>query len=107
MDLTTGEIWKIQDDIKFRRVHFYEGDGVMLFSKRTDGYPKFLKVGDYGVVTSVEQEHLIIDFRKTYGNFIDTGHGNKAAHCVKLPKKYFVERVYLRELKLNQLFNGK
>jgi hypothetical protein len=32
-ELTPGEIWKIQDDIRFNRIHFYEGDTVMLFTK--------------------------------------------------------------------------
>ena len=101
MELTGAEIWKIQDDIKFKRIHFHEGDRVMLFCKRKDGYPKYLKVGDYGIIQSVELNHIIVDFRETYSEWIipiDISSRN-----LKLPKKYFVEKIYLRELKLRQL----
>lgn len=98
--LTQAEIWKIQDDIKYRRVNFYEGDRVMLFSKRSDGYPKQLNIGDFGSVIDVQLNHLVVNFSATYGSFFPN---MKTTNAVKLPKKYFVERVYLRELKLKQL----
>lgn len=100
-DLTPGEIWKIQDDIRFNRVTFNEGDIVMLFQKNGRGYPKQLKVGDVGVVKTVELEHVIVDFKMTYGMWIDS---SKLINTqVKLPKKLLVEKVYLRDLKLRKL----
>ena len=99
MELTAAELWKIQSDIKYRHIHFYPGDKVMLFCKRSDGYPRYLSVGDIGVVKSVELNHIIVDFSAIYGHWISPGQ----IPVIKLPKKLFVERVYLRELKLRQL----
>jgi hypothetical protein len=100
-DLTPGEIWKIQDDIRFNRIHFYEGDTVMLFHKNKNGYPHYLKVGDIGFVKTVELEHVIVDFSPTYGMWINTS--KLISPKVKLPKKLLVEKVYLRDLKLRKL----
>jgi hypothetical protein len=100
-DLTPGEIWKIQDDIRFNRIHFCEGDTVMLFYKNKSGYPRYLKVGDVGVVKTVELEHVIVDFSPTYGKWINTS--KLINPRVKLPKKLLVEKVYLRDLKLRKL----
>ena len=100
-DLTPGEIWKIKDDIKFDRIKFLEGDTVMLFSKNNDGYPKVLKLGDIGVVKTVELNHVIVDFSPTYGRWIDS---SKLINSrIKLPKKLLVEKVYLRDLKLRKI----
>jgi len=100
-DLTPGEIWKIKDDIKFDRIKFLEGDTVMLFSKNNDGYPKVLKIGDIGVVKTVELNHVIVDFNPTYGMWIDS---SKLINSrIKLPKKLLVEKVYLRDLKLRKI----
>ena len=100
-DLTPGEIWKIKDDIKFDRIKFLEGDTVMLFSKNNDGYPKILKIGDIGVVKTVELNHVIVDFSPTYGRWIDS---SKLINSrIKLPKKLLVEKVYLRDLKLRKI----
>jgi hypothetical protein len=102
-DLTPGEIWKIQDDIKSKRIHFNEGDTVMLFMKNGNGYPKILKVGDIGLVKSVELNHVIVDFSPTYGMWIDSSKLIKPR--IKLPKQLLVEKVYLRELKLRKLLD--
>jgi hypothetical protein len=100
-DLTPGEIWKIQDDIKSKRIHFNEGDIVMLFHKNRKGYPKQLKIGDVGVVKSVELNHVVVDFSPTYGRWIDSS--KLINPKIKLPKQLLVEKVYLRELKLRKL----
>jgi hypothetical protein len=100
-DLTPGEIWKIQDDIKFKRIHFNEGDTVMLFKKNNSGYPKVLKIGDIGVVKTVELNHIIVDFSPTYGMWIDSS--KLINPRIKLPKQLLIEKVYLRDLKLRKL----
>jgi len=101
-DLTPGELWKIQDDIKSKRIHFNEGDTVMLFMKNGRGYPRKLNVGDFGVVKSVELNHVIVDFSPTYGMWIDSSK-ELINPKIKLPKQLLVEKVYLRELKLRKL----
>jgi hypothetical protein len=100
-ELTPGEIWKIQDDIKSNRIHFNEGDTVMLFKKNNSGYPKILKIGDVGLVKSVELNHVIVDFSSTYGMYID--YSRLINPRLKLPKQLLVEKVYLRELKLRKI----
>jgi hypothetical protein len=100
-DLTPGEIWKIQDDIKSNRIHFNEGDTVMLFKKNNSGYPKILKIGDVGIVKSVELNHVIVDFALTYDKWIDSS--KLINPKIKLPKQLLVEKVYLRELKLRKI----
>jgi hypothetical protein len=100
-ELTPGEIWKIQDDIKSNRIHFNEGDMVMLFKKNNSGYPKILKIGDVGLVKSVELNHVIVDFSSTYGMYID--YSRLINPRLKLPKQLLVEKVYLRELKLRKI----
>lgn len=94
-DLTPGEIWRIQDDIRFNRITFNKGDTVILFSKKKNGYPKNLKIGDVGVVRSVEIEHLVIDFSQTH----------PVASGRKIPKKLLIEKTYLRDLKLKKLLS--
>lgn len=96
-DLTPGEIWKIQDDIKFNRIKFNEGDSVMIFSKNKSGYPLLFKIGDMGIIKSVELNHVIVDF-----NPIKVGLTYKSSR-IKLPKKLLVEKVYLRDLKLRKI----
>jgi len=100
VELTPGDIWKIQDDIKFKRIDFCVGDKVILFCKRGDGYPRFLKIGDFGEVVDIELNHIFVDFTDQYGYYI----GNKLSlNSVKLPKKYFLGKVSMRDLKLSKL----
>ena len=101
--LTKNEIWKIQDAIKYRSIKFSVGEEVTLFSKRKDGYPKFLEIGDVGVVLGIELNHISVDFsqkvpiRDHRFNYRD----------IKVPKKYFCTLSLLREFKLNKLFDEK
>ena len=89
--LTPSEIWKIKDDIKYGRLIFNIGDIAILFFKKK-GYPKNLKIGDFGIVVGVEINHVIVEF-----------HSILIKPRIKLPKKLLVEKVYMRELKLRKL----
>jgi hypothetical protein len=73
----------------------------MLFKKNNSGYPKILKIGDVGLVKSVELNHVIVDFSSTYGMYID--YSRLINPRLKLPKQLLVEKVYLRELKLRKI----
>lgn len=114
MMLTQSDIWKLQDAIKYHKIHFYEGDSVMLFAKRSDGYPSYLELGVVGIVRKVEIEHIVIDFTRTFGSHIlvtKTKNGTSKSYSlscsrIKLPKKYFADRSIMREIKLNHLLEG-
>lgn len=102
-DLTPGEIWKIQDDIKSNLIKYEVGDSVILFSKNKKGYPKILKVGDTGNIKSVELNHVIVDFSTSYGRWIDT---SLIKTTFKLPKHLLISRTHLREIKLKKLLDN-
>ena len=91
----------ILEDNKDKRFTADEMRMAMLFSKNHDGYPKILKIGDIGVVKTVELNHVIVDFSPTYGRWIDSS--KLINPRIKLPKKLLVEKVYLRDLKLRKI----
>ncbi len=92
-----SEIWKIQDMIKNGSLSFKKGDVVMLFTKRHDGYPKYIEIGTSGIVDSVELNHLIVKFDIADVNV------SIPAMLFKLPKKFFANRQIIRELKINEI----
>jgi hypothetical protein len=102
-NLTPGEIWKIQDDIKSNLITYKVGDSVILFLKNKKGYPKILKVGDTGTIKSVELNHIIVDFSPTYGRWIESSRLLKTTF--KLPKHLLIGRTHLREIKLKKLLD--
>lgn len=86
-----NSLWNIQDDIKFGHIHYRIDDNVVLFCKRSDGYPKHLEIGDVGVIKKVELNHLIVEFENT--------------KKVKIAKKYVLCKRHTRELKIQSLLS--
>ena len=80
--------------IKNGSISFGKDDVVMLFTKRYDGYPKYIEVGTFGVVKSVEMNHLIVKF---------DDESIPMPKLFKLPKKFFANRQIIRELKINEI----
>lgn len=93
--MSPSEIWKIQDMIKNGSLSFKKGDVVMLFTKRHDGYPKYIEIGTHAIVKSVEMNHLIVDI----GPITVVGTGK----LFKLPKKFFANKQIIRELKIIEI----
>jgi hypothetical protein len=90
IELSNLDIWKIQNDIKYRNIQFNIGDDVILFKKKPSGYPKALEIGETYKVTEVEIDHIIV--RKNNST------------PVKCAKKYFLTKSILRDLKISKIF---
>lgn len=108
--INISNIWSIQNNIKFGLIEYHIGDTVMLFWKRGDGYPKYLRIGDIGEVKKVELNHLIVDFKGTYGNWIVSAPPchpvpNGTNTQVKIAKKYMISKQIIRDLKINEILN--
>lgn len=101
--ISISNIWEIHNNIRFGLIEYHIGDTVMLFWKRGDGYPKYLRIGDIGEVKKVELNHLIVDFKGTYGNWINST--NFTNTQVKIAKKYMINKQVIRDLKINEILN--
>ncbi len=100
--VSDGEIWRIQDDIKYGKLNFRIGDDVMVFCKRPDGYPRHLQIGDFGRIVGIELNHFTIDFSQTYKNLLPNG---ISPTSVKIAKKYMASKMHIRDLKINRILS--
>jgi hypothetical protein len=91
IDLSDSEIWKIKDTIKYKHTSFEIGDEVILYSKKSNGYPKYLTIGETYEVTGVELNHITV--RHTIMKGI----------TAKVAKKYFITKSLLREIRINKI----
>lgn len=103
MEFSKSDIWYFQDAIKYKKVKFSKGDDVFIFCKTHNMYPRFLNVGDFGIIKTVELDHIIVDFSKcVLGRDFPTRINPKN---IKLPKKIFISKVSMRELKISKLLS--
>jgi hypothetical protein len=93
IDLTDADIWKIKDTIKYKHISFEIGDEVILYSKKSNGYPKYLQIGETYEIISVELNHITV--RHTIMKGI----------TAKVAKKYFITKSLLRDIKINKILN--
>lgn len=93
IDLSESEIWKIQNDIKYRNIIFKLNDDVILFKKKSNGYPKSLFIGETYEVIHVELNHITVRHKKLKGI------------TAKVAKKYFINKETLRDIKINKILN--
>lgn len=93
IDLTESEIWKIQNEIKYREITFNKGDEVILFIKKANGHPKGLKIGETYEVIHTELNHITV--RHTIMKGI----------TAKVAKKYFITKSLLRDIKINKILD--
>lgn len=104
ININPSDVWRIQDSIKHKVTKFSVGEVVSLFCKRSDGYPRYLDIGDTGKIISIEMEHLTLDFTgisitKQYTN-------NKINYLkVKIAKKYFISVPSLRDFRINKILS--
>ena len=101
-----NNLWNIQDDIKFGHINYRIDDTVVLFYKRSDGYPKQLEIGDVGTIKKVELNHLIVEFEIPRNvNLTIYSPATKMLEIkkIKIAKKYVLCKRHIRELKIQSL----
>lgn len=87
--------------IQTKPVKIKKGDEVILICKSKSGYPKYLNVGDVGVVTNEELHHVDVDFTKTY----TTGYTDNGVRINnrKMPRKILSTRKIIRDLIISDI----
>lgn len=94
INLSENEIWKIKDEIKNNKITFNIGDEVILYNKKSNGYPKGLIIGESYLVENVKEiDKIIISSKNGY------------IQSRKVCNKYFINKQILRNIKIDQLLD--
>lgn len=88
-------LWIIKDKIKRNLVTFKKGDIVVLFRRKTNGYPRGVIFGVDYLVKSVNGDNLIIEVAKKEENLYHND--------FSINKTYFIQKDTLRDIKINQI----
>lgn len=89
--------WKIKDQIKNGKIKFQEGDQVVVFRRKTNGYPKAINDEDDYFIKKIDRDFLIVAKHSL------DGVGWMQPH--RIHKFYFIPKYYLRDIKLNSLLD--
>lgn len=94
--------WVLKDRIKNGTICFEEGDEVVLFWRKGNGYPRLLKENEVYIVKKLESDHLYVVDKKYDYQF--TKFGNEML-VIRVHKTYMIPIQILRDIKLNSLFD--
>lgn len=89
--------WIIKDRIKRGMIYFEEGDTVICFWRKGNGYPGSIKDGEIYTVKNVEVDHLYIHKHSS--------DGIGWTQPIRIHKTYMIPMRILREIKLNSLLD--
>lgn len=91
-------IWKLVDKIKTGLVTYSPGDELVLIRRKSNGYPNAIKDDERWFLKKVDSEYLIIAKRPLDGiGWLQ----EKRIH-----RTYFIPKVFLRNLKLEEILNS-
>lgn len=90
-------IWKIKDKIKRGFITYEVGDEVVLFRRKSNGYPNGLKYDVKYFVIKIEDDFLHICTNKDYCVGFD--------QVKKIHKTYMVQKSELRDEKINSILD--
>jgi len=84
----------LDDLIKYGVVSYKEGDEVIVFKRKPNGYPKSLNDNETYIIYKVLTDgHLIVRKKQ----------GQGWSQTIKIHRKYMINKIELREIKLNQI----
>lgn len=91
--------WKIKDMIKRGQLQYNVGDEVVVYCRKSNGYPKALKDDiTYYIKQILSDGHLIVS------NTNNPKIGYEYS-TIKVHKKYVIDKSILREVKLNSILD--
>lgn len=87
--------WSIKDKIKRGKTKFIEGDEVVLFRRKKNGYPRSLKDNEAYIIRKIENDCLFVAQRSSDNiGFLQP---------IKVHKTYMIKKQFLREIKINSI----
>lgn len=89
--------WKLKDQIKSGKVKFQEGESVVLFRRKINGYPSFIKEGDEYFIKKVDRDFLYV--RK------HSSDGVGWLQPLRIHKTYFLPKSYFRDIKISSILD--
>lgn len=90
-------IWKLKDMIKRGIITFQNNDTVIVFRRKSNGYPRHLKDGDEYIIQSVSCDSLFVSQHSTDG----VGWNQQ----IKVNKTYMIPKNILRDVKINSILD--
>lgn len=88
-------IWKLKDMIKRGIITFHKGDSVIVFRRKSNGYPRSIKDNEEYIITGIEDSSLIVSKHSTDGiGFLPPK---------KVHKTYMIQKFMIRDLKINSI----
>ena len=85
-------IWNLKDNIKRGYITFQEGDVVVVFRRKSNGYPNRIKDGVEYEVKSVSDDSLFV----SNGEYLQT---------IKVHKTYMIQKSMIRDFKINSILD--
>ena len=96
-----NDIWKIKNNIKYGKIKFAINDIVILYRRKSNGYPKNIKDNtDYIVKSCTDDCIFILEKKRDEENSFFNSN-------IKIDKTYMVPKNILREFKINKVLNEK
>lgn len=89
--------WVLKDKIKSGVISFEEGDSVICFWRKGNGYPGSIKDGEVYTVKNVEGDHLYIHKHSS--------DGIGWMQQIRIHKTYMIPIQVLRDIKLNSVLS--
>jgi hypothetical protein len=89
--------WVVKDIIKRQIVKYSVGEQVVLFRRKSNGYPKFIKDDVYYTIKKVEDDSIYIS--------IHSSDGVGWLQPIKVHKTYMMSKSLEREIKINSILD--
>lgn len=89
--------WKIKDEIERGLISFSKGDEVILFRRKSSGYPAGIKDDVEYTIKKVECDAIYVSTHSS--------DGVGWLQPIKVHKTYMIPKYYLRDIKLDSLLN--
>lgn len=88
--------WVIKDKIKKGLIHYNVGDEVVIYKRKSSGYPKSIKDGITYVIRHIDSDgHMIVSQHSSDGiGFLQS---------IRVHKMYMMNKSVLRDMKINSI----
>lgn len=87
--------WIIKNMIKNGLITYIIGDEVVLLKRKKSGYPRSIKDGEVYIVTSIENDQIIVSQHSS--------DGIGWLQQIKVHKTYLINKSKLRDIKINSI----
>jgi len=94
----TSHEWRISDMIEKGLVSYVKGDKVVLFRRKSNGYPKGIKNGVEYTIKGIYGEGIEVALKST--------DGKGWLQSIKVHRSYMIPKYALRDINLEKLLNS-